>query len=232
MVPIVVAALLATVFGLMPLGVYFNWVAGVQRRPHPVALSGPADLALVLAGLVGFLPTLFVLALLALQSNARLLARGSGQLNAELWAEERLAWLLTAVLFFIVVAGVVGLALLARRGTLAVYNVGRLALEQAVHDVLTGLGLTAARFGNVWGDGREILSIDPVPGFGYATVRLLTGDPRLREELDRNLRLRLDQTPGAGSGCAGLFTMVGMGCLGGAFAATALLVYLVTVTRP
>ena len=77
MVAIVVAALLAAVFGLMPLGVYFNWVAGVHRRPHPVVLSGPADLALVLAGLVGFLPTLFVLALLALQSNARLLARGS-----------------------------------------------------------------------------------------------------------------------------------------------------------
>ena len=228
---IVVAALLATVFGLLPLGVYFNWIAGVHRRPHPVVLSGIADLALVLAGLVGFLPTLLIVALFALQSNARLLARGSGQLNAELWAEERLAWLLTAVLFFVIVAGVVGQALLARRGTLAVYNVGRLALEQAVHDVLTGLGLTAARFGNVWGDGREILSVDPVPGFGYATIRFRTGDPRLREELDRNLRLRLDQTPGANGGCAGLFTMVGMGCLGGAVAAVALLVYF-SVIRP
>ena len=228
---IVVAALLATVFGLLPLGVYFNWVAGVHRRPQPVVLSGIADLALVLAGLVGFLPTLLIVALFALQSNARLLARGSGQLNAELWAEERLAWLLTAVLFFVIVAGVVGQALLARRGTLAVYNVGRLALEQAVHDVLTGLGLTAARFGNVWGDGREILSVDPVPGFGYATIRFRTGDPRLREELDRNLRLRLDQTPGANGGCAGLFTMVGMGCLGGAVAAVALLVYF-SVIRP
>lgn len=228
---IVVAALLATVFGLLPLGVYFNWIAGVHRRPQPVVLSGIADLALVLAGLVGFLPTLLIVALFALQSNARLLARGSGQLNAELWAEERLAWLLTAVLFFVIVAGVVGQALLARRGTLAVYNVGRLALEQAVHDVLTGLGLTAARFGNVWGDGREILSVDPVPGFGYATIRFRTGDPRLREELDRNLRLRLDQTPGANGGCAGLFTMVGMGCLGGAVAAVALLVYF-SVIRP
>ena len=228
---IVVAALLATVFGLLPLGVYFNWIAGVHRRPQPVVLSGIADLALVLAGLVGFLPTLLIVALFALQSNARLLARGSGQLNAELWAEERLAWLLTAVLFFVIVAGVVGQALLARRGTLAVYNVGRLALEQAVHDVLTGLGLTAARFGNVWGDGREILSVDPVPGFGYATIRFRTGDPRLREELDRNLRLRLDQTPGANGGCAGLFTTVGMGCLGGAVAAVALLVYF-SVIRP
>ena len=41
---IVVAALLATVFGLLPLGVYFNWVAGVHRRPQPVVLSGIADL--------------------------------------------------------------------------------------------------------------------------------------------------------------------------------------------
>ena len=227
----IVAALLAAVFGLLPLGVYFNWLGGLHRRPRPVVLAGPADLLLLLAGLVGFLPTLAVLALMALQSNTRLLARGNGALTAELWVEERRAWVLSATLLAGIVAGVVGLALLSRRGTLAVYNVERLSLERVLGDVLTGLGLTAARFGNVWGDGREVLSIEPSPGLGYATVRLLTRDPRLREELDRNLRLRLDQTPGAGSGCAGLFTTVGMGCLGGAVAAVALLVYF-SVIRP
>lgn len=227
----IVPVLLAVALGLVPLGFYFNGLGALHRRPRPVVLSGPIDLLLVLAGLVGFLPTLAVLALLALQSNARLVTRGNSALTAGVWAEERVAWLLTAGLFLAVVAGVVALALLSRRGTLAVYNVDRLTLERAIGDVLAGLGLTAARFGNVWGDGREVLSIDPTPGLDYATVRLLTRDPRLREEIERNLRLTLDGVAGSQGGVAASLTTAGMGCLGGAVAAVGLLTYFLYLTR-
>ena len=227
----IVAALLAVALGLIPLGFYFNWLGSLHRRPRPVALGGPADLLLVLAGLVGFLPTLATLALLALQSNARLITRGNSVLTAGVWAEERVSWLMTAGLFLAVVAGVVALAMLSRRGTLAVYNIERLALERAVAEVLAGLGLAASRFGNVWGDGRDILSIDPATDFDYATVRLLTRDPRLREELERNLRLKLGHVPGAAGRVAATFTTAGMGCLGGALAAVALLAYFLYLTR-
>ncbi len=227
----IVPVLVAVALGLVPLGFYFNGLGALHRRPRPVVLSGPLDLLLVLAGLVGFLPTLAVLALLALQSNARLVTRGNAALTAGVWAEERVAWLLTAGLFLAVVAGVVAFALLSRRGTLAVYNVDRLTLERAIGDVLAGLGLTAARFGNVWGDGREVLSIDPTPGLDYATVRLLTRDPRLREEIERNLRLTLDGVAGSQGGVAGGLTTAGMGCLGGAVAAVGLLAYFLYLTR-
>jgi len=228
---VVVAVLLAVVLGLVPLGFYFNGLAALHRRPRPVVVAGPADLLLVLAGLVGFAPTLTALALMALQSNARLVTRGNAALTAGVWAEERAAWLLTAGLFLAAVAGVVGLAAWSRRGTLAVYNVERLTLERAIGEVLTGLGLTAARFGNVWGDGREVLAIDPSPDFDYATVRLLTRDPRLREEVERGLRLKLAVTPGAQGYVAATLTTAGMGCLGAAVAAVALLAYSLYLTR-
>jgi hypothetical protein len=231
-VALIVAALLATVFGLVPLGAYLTWVAGMHRRPTPTAMSGPADLLALLAGLCGLLPTLGVLTLLTVQSNTRLLARGSFTQCAALWAEERNAWLLTVTLFLAAAAVAFGLALAHRRGTLAVYNIDRLGIERAVTEVMAGLGLTAARFGNVWGDGREILAIDPAPGMHFAAVRWRTSDPRLREELDRGLRLRLDRTPGAGNlGVAAALTTAGVGCLGAAFAAAALLVYFLYLTR-
>ena len=230
-VVVIVAALLAVVLGLLPLGLYFNWLGSLHRRPRPVVLGGPADLLLVLAGLAGFLPTLATLTLLALQSNARLLTRGNAALSAGVWAEERVAWLLTAGLFLAAVAGVAALALRSRRGTLAVYNVERLTLERAIAEVLTGLGLAASRFGDVWGDGREVLAIDPSPGFDYATVRLLTRDPRLREELERNLRLKLALVPGSAGRVAATLTTAGMGCLGAAGAAVALLAYFLYLTR-
>ena len=228
---VIVAALLAVVLGLLPLGFYFNWLGSLHRRPRPAVFGGPADLLLVLAGLVGFLPTLATLALLALQSNARLVTRGNAVLTAGVWAEERVSWLMTAGLFLAVVAGVIALALLSRRGTLAVYNVERLTLERAIAEVLSGLGLVAARFGDVWGDGRAILGIDPSPDLDYATVRLLTRDPRLREEIERNLRLKLALVPGAAGRVASSFTTAGMGCLGGAAAAVALLAYFLYLTR-
>ena len=227
----VVAILLAVVLGLVPLGFYFNGVAALHRRPRPVVIAGPADLLLLFAGLLGFAPTLTVLALMVLQSNARLLTRGNAALAAGVWAEERATWLLTAGLFLAGVATVVGLAVWSRRGTLAVYNVGRLTLERVLGEVMIGLGLTASRFGNVWGDGREVLSIDPSPDFDYATVRLLTRDPRLREELERGLRLKLADTPGAQGNVAATLTTAGMGCLGGAVAAVALVAYSLYLNR-
>lgn len=226
-----IVALLAVALGLTPLGFYFNWLGSLHRRPRPVVLAGPADLLIVLAGLAGFLPTLAALALLTLQSNARLVTRGNAALSAGVWAEERVAWLLTAGLFLAAVAGVVALALRSRRGTLAVYNVERLTLERAIADVLSGLGLGASRFGDVWGDGREVLAIEPSPGLDYATVRLLTRDPRLREELERNLRLKLGGAPGSAGRVATTLTTAGMGCLGAAAAAVALLAYFLYLTR-
>lgn len=226
-----VSLLFVIVLGLLPLGVYLTWLAGLHRRPGVTTISGPSDFALMLGGLVGFLPVLGALALLALQSNARLLLRLNGRQAESVWAEERVEWLVTVALFLLAVGGAVGLTALARRRSLAVYNIDRAELERVVREVLTGLGLAAARFGNVWGDGRAILAVEPVEGLRYATVRLLTADPRLREELDRNLRARLAGSPGARGGAAGWFSAAGTTCLGAALAALALLMYIVYFMR-
>jgi hypothetical protein len=227
----IVLILVAFILALLPLGIYLTWLAGLHRRPTAVVLSGPSDFLMLLAGLVGFFPTLALLFLFLVQSNSRLLLRWNGDQMATLWDEERIAWLGTIGFLSIFFGTVASATWFSRRVVLAVYNINRVTLEAVVQEVLTSLGLSVARFGNVWGDGRALLAMEPFDGLNYASLRVLTSDPRLAEEMLRSLRLRLANTPGANGPALTWLTTTGTACLGAALAAVMLLLYFVYLTR-
>jgi hypothetical protein len=222
--------LVAVIILAMPLGLYFTWLAGVHRRPHVTVFSGRSDFLLLLAGVVGFFPILAVLGLFAVQSNARFLLRGNRAQIDALWAEERYVWIGTLGVFAAMSFVLFMWEWIRRTRTMAVYNIARPNLEAIITEVLTGLGLAASRFGNVWGDGRELIRITPTTGLEYATIHIRTQDPRLIEELERNLRQSLISAPGADGQAAGWLYVVGTTCLGAAVSAVGLMIYFLYLT--
>ncbi|MGL6075654.1 MAG: hypothetical protein ACRC8S_15980 [Fimbriiglobus sp.] len=223
--------LVAVIVLSMPLGLYLTWLAGVHRRPFVTIMSGRSDFLLLLSGLIGFFPVLATLGLLAFQSNARYLLRGNQSQIDSIWAEERYVWLGTLGVFAGMAMVVLTWEWIRRGKSLAVYNIPRDTLDAGISKVLTGLGLIASRFGNVWSDGRELIAITPTSGLDYATIHLRTRDPRLLEELERNLRLTLQPAATADGQAAGWLYIVGTTCLGAAASAVGLLFYFIYLTR-
>lgn len=190
----IVVVAVSVVFCLTPLAVYFVWLASVYRRDRPTLLTGPVDFLALLAGLSGFVLLLGWVLLVVVQSDARLIGRGNWQQIQAVWGEERGAWALVAAGYLALVAGVVAWVVAGRSRLLAVYAIDGKRLEAIVTEVLAGVGVPANRLGNVWSDGRDVLAVEPSPGFDQANVKLLTRDARLGEEVARGLRQRLDGT--------------------------------------
>jgi hypothetical protein len=217
--------LLSGVFCLAPLALYLSWLGSVNRRPRPTVVGGGWDFAWLLAGLSGFLLFGGGLLVAAVQSSVRYAFRGNWQRLQEVWGQEGPVWGVVALSYLLFVGGLAALVIASRLRTLSVYNIDRPSVESAIETALAEAGVPASRFGNVWSNGGPVVAIDFFSGLRHATVRLLSQDPRLREELERNLRQRLTAAAPADAPVATLLYSAAIGC-GVAAASSAALVAL------
>ncbi len=210
---------------LPPLGAYLFAVAGRHRRGRPVVVSGAADFLGLLAGLGGFLLVGGVVLLAAVQADARLIGRGTFADVQSAWGRDRVLWGAAALLYVGGLAAAVALALRGRAGSFAVYNADPDGVDRAVTDALAAAGVPAERFGGVWAADRPLASVDHLRAVNHSTVRVLARDPRLAEEIARQLLARLtDVEPARRSGGGEPFAVWATACLSGGLVAFGLLV--------
>ncbi len=199
-VPFILVVCLAGVFCLIPLAMYLAWLAQITRRDHPTAVSGPWDFAGLALGLSGFLLFGGGMVLSLLQSNFRYWMRGNFEALRAAWIQERVTWSLLVFCYLALVVGGVGLALLARRRSLVVYNVEPAAFETLLTEVLEQLGRPVERRGKLWVGGVPLFELDTFEGGRTVTLRWVSDDEHLFEDLSRHLRSALATHPTAENG--------------------------------
>jgi hypothetical protein len=180
---------LAGIFCLSPLALYLLWTAKLTRRARPVVLAGTWDFVALLAGLSGFILFGGGLVISLLESNARYWMRGNFEALRDAWNQEKVAWLLLSGSYVSLVMVAVLFALASRRRSIVFYNIDTAAFEASVAEVFEHLNRPVERRGNVWYSGpASLFELDPFPRGRTATLRWLTGDLELFQEVDRNLR--------------------------------------------
>jgi len=213
LLPLIITFCLCAVFCITPLALYLTWLGSINKRSRTTVIGGGWDFVLTTTGLSGFILFGGGVLISALQSNLRYAARGNWEQLQQAWGEERLVWGMLAFGYLLIVCGAVLWNVLARSWTLAVYNVGREPVELAIDEVLASVGVPASRFGNVWANDRQLVQLDYFHAFRHASVRVLTNDQRLAEELDRGLRKRLADVPPADGQAAGWLLSASVTCL-------------------
>ena len=180
---------LAAVCCLTPFALYLYWLSGVNRRPHPTVMSGSWDFTGLILGLSGFVLFGGGLLLSLLQSNVRFLMRGNFEAVRAAWGQDRQTWALLAVIYAVAVVGGVLLTLKARRRTLVVYNVEPAVFEGTLAEVFdTLIGRPVERRGNLWVGGVPLLELEPFDAGNTVTIRWVSDDEQLFQELERQLR--------------------------------------------
>jgi hypothetical protein len=189
--PFILAVCLCGVFCLIPLALYFWWLSQITRRERPKPISGSWDFAGLLLGLSGFIVFGGGLLLTLCQSNFRYWMRGNAEALRSAWIQERVTWMILVAFYLLVVAGIAGLTLLARRRTIVVYNVEPAAFEALLTEVFDQLGRPIERRGRQWVGGAPLCELDTFEGGRTVTLRWVSDDVRLFEEVDRQLRAAL-----------------------------------------
>jgi hypothetical protein len=193
--PFIVAICLCGVFCLIPLALYLWWLAQITRREHPKPIAGQWDFVGLLLGLSGFVVFGGGLLLTLCQSNFRYWMRGNAEALRGAWIQERVTWALLVAFYLIVVAGIAGLTLAARRRTVVVYNVEPAVFETLLTEVFDQLGRPVERRGRLWVGGAPLCELDTFEGGHTVTLRWVSEDVRLFEEVDRQLRAALATQP-------------------------------------
>jgi hypothetical protein len=195
--PLVVLLALAGVFCLAPLSLYLSWLVVLNRRSSPTILRGSSDLLGLVFGLSGFLGLGGLVLIGLTHSNARFAMRGNWEQIRAAWSDEQFAWLSVAAVYVLLIIGVIVWLAKSRGQILCLFSVDRWQLESTLDELLTDLGKTATRTGQLWTDGLPILEVQHFEGMYHATVTFHTRDLRFREEIERELRLRLRNAPAA-----------------------------------
>jgi hypothetical protein len=132
----------------LPLAIYVVVLGMINRRPHPLMVSGPWDFFGILFVASGLLVVGGPIAINALNENLRLFfvlglqSSGEGAVD-RLWV----AWLGTLGLYFaLVLAGAAAMLWLRRKQT-AIYNVDDATFEHALSAACARLGLHPAHWG-------------------------------------------------------------------------------------
>ncbi len=186
--------MLAGVFCLVPLSMYLLWLVRITGRPRPTAISGPWDFAGLLMGLSGFVVFGGGLVLTLLQSNFRYWMRGNVEALRAAWIQERVTWMLLVFFYLLIVMGISALTLAARRRSLVVYNVDLATFETVLTEVFDQLGQPIERRGKQWVGAVPLFELDTFEGGRTVTLRWISHDQQLYEDVVRHLRAALANT--------------------------------------
>ena len=223
-VPWIVILCRGTVLCLIPLGLYFQAVARRHRGPTPTILAGGPDFLTLLAGLGGFLLAGLALLLGAIHQDARLVGHADFARFDAIIARERLLWIGSG-LSYVGIVGLLAIATLRRRArTLAVYRADRAPVETAVSEALAASGVPAERFGNAWSADRPLVEARHVESLHYTDLVVTAPDPRLAQEIARQLGDALARVPPSRSEASAPFTAAAWVAFFGAAVAFGLLV--------
>ena len=173
---------------LAPLAVYLLWLAQITRRDRPTIISGTWDYAILIIGLSGFIVFGGGLFLSLMQSNVRYWMRGNFESLRAAWGQERVTWILLSFLYILIVVGGIVVTLLSRRRSLVVYNVDVAVFESTVNEVFEHLSHPVERRGNVWFSGGPLFQLERFPRGRTATLRWLSDDHLLFQDVERLLR--------------------------------------------
>jgi hypothetical protein len=133
---------------LLPLAVYLVLLGAVNRRPHPLVVSGVWDCIGLLFATSGFLLLGGPAILSSLHERWRLywlLGQAPGPGGEGPWP----LWMVLSALYFLLVLLGSAWALHRRRHLTAIYNVEPVAVEQTLAEVCARLGLRPVRSGNL-----------------------------------------------------------------------------------
>ncbi|VTR91550.1 unnamed protein product [Gemmata massiliana] len=194
-VPFILVICFAGVVCFIPLALYLLWLSQVTRRERPTPIAGPWDFTGVALGLSGFIVFGGVMVLSLLQSNVRFWMRGNFEQLRAVWIQEKVTWSLLVFFYLTVVLSGIGLALLARRRSLVVYNVEPAVFEVLVTEVFEQLGRPVERRGNLWLSEAPLFELDTFEGGHTVTLRWVSNDQRLFEDTTRLLRTALATQP-------------------------------------
>jgi hypothetical protein len=202
-----ILALLAfylTVFGgfvcLIPLAIYCMGMAGINRRPHPILISGVADLAWALLGLSGFLVVGGPLVLSGLRSAWRLAVfRGSFAAVEGLLDERTWPWIL---LWFVYFGGIVALVIAfyrRRRAVTIAMNLDPALAMPSISETCARLDLPIATKGArlvLGGAARSaVVDVRPAPVLRSATLTWQSDPAEMRPIVESELRRILAGLP-------------------------------------
>ncbi len=191
LLPFILAICLSGVFCLIPLTMYLLWLAAVTRRERPTVVLGPWDFAGVLFALSGFAVFGAGLVLTFVQANFRFWMRGNFEALRGAWVQERGSWVLLVGFYLTVLIGWAVLVLMARRRTLVIYNAEPAAVEALITEVFEQLNRPLERRGKLYVGADPLFELDTFEGGHTATLRWVSDDERLFEEVSRLLRAAL-----------------------------------------
>ena len=203
----------AGVFCLTPLAVYLLWLAAVNRRARPTAVSGTWDFIALVAGLSGFLLLGAPIAITALQSNARYWTRGNFEQLRSAWNQERVTWLIVAGGYVASVATAVAVGTIRRKNTLAVYAVDHEGLARTINDEVAVTFGPIPQTGYAW---EPHVRLEPFAGMGHALVRIASPDAAKAVEFERRLRDAIPLVAPAARTPAAWIQIAAIGCAIGA----------------
>jgi hypothetical protein len=230
-VPYILAVCLCGVFCLIPLGLYLVWLAQLTRRDRPAPVSGAWDFAGLLFALSGFIAFGGGLLLTLLQSNFRYWMRGNLEGLRAAWVQDRLTWAFIVLLYLFVVLGFATVGFLLRRRNLVVYNVEPAAFEALLDEVFHQLGRPVERRGKLWVSGEPLFELDEFEAGHTVTLRWVSGDERLYEEVTRQLRAALAAQPADDNPASRWIMAAAVGCGALAGACFGLLLYAYSLIR-
>jgi hypothetical protein len=163
------ALLLLLVF-LIPVAAYCLILAAINRRLHPVMVSGPWDAAGLLFAASGAL--VFVIpATMGIFYRNKLTDVPADGSSLPPFKELVAQWWLVWTLYFVALIGGAILFLWLRRGKTMIYNVGPMDLDRLLAQLLDRLGLEWNRLGNrvVVTAGREAVTLASQDAFTAET---------------------------------------------------------------
>jgi hypothetical protein len=179
---------LAAVFCLAPLAVYFLWLALLTRRSRPTVIAGQWDFVGLAAGLSGFVLFGGGLVLSLVQSNFRYWMRGNFESLRAAWGQEKVTWILFALLYVTLVITWIAMALAARRRSLVVYNIDPTVFEATLSEIFEQLNRPVERHGNLWVGPAPLAEVDRFIAGRTVTLRWVGEDHLLFQEVERLLR--------------------------------------------
>lgn len=206
---------------LMPLALYFLFLATLNQRRRPTMLTGLWDFTCLLLGLSGFLLLGGPILVGAINSALRnILLSGTFAEFRAAWRSSGMVWSILAGSYLASLTALIALFMLLRRKVTVIYNVG----PDALSELLTGLleaknlkwrhlpgGLEIVRpRGSVDGeprammhDDRAVLTIRSFPALRHASLEWRDGETALlRAEVESGVD-ELLQTMEAGPNPAG-----------------------------